>query len=88
MEKSVPEMIQSLKEMGVDTSQFTKEQLEKVQAIADKVADPTKVDESVFKEVASVLHQSKRTKPIVGKVPVNSPCPCGSGKKYKKCCRK
>ena len=20
------------------------------------------------------------------KIPVNSPCPCGSGKKYKKCC--
>jgi len=23
----------------------------------------------------------------VGKIGVNSPCPCGSGKKYKKCCR-
>lgn len=22
-----------------------------------------------------------------GKIPVNSPCPCGSGKKYKRCCR-
>ncbi|HWJ68935.1 MAG TPA: SEC-C metal-binding domain-containing protein [Sphingobium sp.] len=22
-----------------------------------------------------------------GKIGVNSPCPCGSGKKYKKCCR-
>jgi len=21
------------------------------------------------------------------KVPVNAPCPCGSGRKYKKCCR-
>ena len=29
-------------------------------------------------------------KPIVAKVKVgrNAPCPCGSGKKYKKCCLK
>ncbi|MEX6726023.1 SEC-C metal-binding domain-containing protein [Parapedomonas caeni] len=24
---------------------------------------------------------------MAGKIKVNSPCPCGSGKKYKKCCR-
>ncbi len=23
-----------------------------------------------------------------GKIPVNAPCPCGSGKKYKRCCRR
>nr|WP_245444572.1 SEC-C metal-binding domain-containing protein [Microvirga sp. KLBC 81] len=25
-------------------------------------------------------------KPTFGKVGRNDPCPCGSGKKYKKCC--
>lgn len=35
-------------------------------------------------------HNPKTRKPIRGsfKPPVNSPCPCGSGKKYKKCCGK
>jgi hypothetical protein len=28
-----------------------------------------------------------KKKPITGKIGVNDPCPCGSGKKYKKCCR-
>ncbi len=87
MEKSIPEMIQSLKDMGVDPSQFSKEQLEKVQAIAAKVADPTQVDEGIFQEVAQVLQSSRKKQAVSGKVPVNSKCPCGSGKKYKKCCR-
>jgi hypothetical protein len=28
-----------------------------------------------------------KKEPIQGKIGVNDPCPCGSGKKYKKCCR-
>ena len=28
-----------------------------------------------------------RKKKIKGKIGANAPCPCGSGKKYKKCCR-
>ena len=28
-------------------------------------------------------HEPRRTDPKVGR---NDPCPCGSGKKYKKCC--
>jgi uncharacterized protein YchJ len=30
-----------------------------------------------------VIKQVKREEPKVGR---NDPCPCGSGKKYKKCC--
>jgi uncharacterized protein YecA (UPF0149 family) len=40
------------------------------------------------KDLRALLHQEplvpfKRTTPKVGR---NEPCPCGSGKKYKKCC--
>ena len=33
--------------------------------------------------------QTVKRKPVVKKVKIgpNDPCPCGSGKKYKKCCR-
>lgn len=30
--------------------------------------------------------QNKRNQPVPGKINRNDPCPCGSGKKYKKCC--
>ena len=30
-----------------------------------------------------LIGSQKRKKPVVGR---NDPCPCGSGKKYKKCC--
>lgn len=34
---------------------------------------------------ASVHHQARRT-PTAAKAGHNAPCPCGSGKKYEKCC--
>lgn len=33
----------------------------------------------------TMFHTLKRIKPKIGR---NEPCPCGSGKKYKKCCLK
>ena len=37
----------------------------------------------MLKEAMKLLQQIK---PRVKKIPPNSPCPCDSGKKYKKCC--
>ncbi len=39
--------------------------------------------EQMDDRTARVVRQVKRTAPKVGR---NAPCPCGSGKKYKKCC--
>jgi Protein of unknown function (DUF1186)/SEC-C motif len=46
-----------------------------------KSADPASAKADLQPEVASP--QIKSTKPKMGR---NEPCPCGSGKKYKKCC--
>ena len=47
--------------------------------------------EKVAKEAAAVSASDKTVKqqPVrkAKKVGPNDPCPCGSGKKYKKCCR-
>ena len=47
--------------------------------------------EKVAKETTTAGSQEKTVKqqPVrnSGKVGPNDPCPCGSGKKYKKCCR-
>jgi SEC-C motif-containing protein len=40
----------------------------------------------LFKEAEVPEHETvRREAPKVGR---NDPCPCGSGKKYKKCCEK
>ena len=67
----------------------------------EKLTDAEKNDEVVEEEIPKVVTESVKTTPfttrpqrrqpvqqrIVGKkVGRNDPCPCGSGKKYKKCC--
>ncbi len=37
-------------------------------------------------DVLSALDQAKKSEPDMPRVGRNAPCPCGSGKKYKKCC--
>ncbi|GAA0377264.1 SEC-C metal-binding domain-containing protein [Paenibacillus motobuensis] len=39
-------------------------------------------------EMELFINYSEEGKKLYKKVTVNSPCPCGSGKKYKKCCKK
>ena len=41
------------------------------------------VEEPVETKAQKKKPQPKRAQPSVGR---NDPCPCGSGKKYKKCC--
>jgi len=56
--------------------------------------DDPEIDYSDYEDVESSDENDRETKDIiplpVGKVKVgrNDPCPCGSGKKYKKCCLK
>ena len=54
------------------------------------VENPDKVER---KRVAQVINPNKKEEnmPVVNKgkkIGRNDPCPCGSGKKYKKCCGK
>ena len=45
--------------------------------------------EKVAKETSTSGEKTVKSQPVraTGKVGPNDPCPCGSGKKYKKCCR-
>ncbi len=45
--------------------------------------DDPGIEETALKNPASANAVPERTQPRVGR---NDPCPCGSGKKYKKCC--
>ena len=45
----------------------------------------TRKIEDVYNRIAN-NPKSKTVKNIYGKIKRNDPCPCDSGKKYKKCC--
>lgn len=45
-----------------------------------------KNDQALQSYVGRLLDLAKRRKDIIGHR--NQPCPCGSGRKFKKCCRK
>ena len=50
-----------------------------------KALEETGIDvEKIKKEFNKVKLESK---PKIPKIGANEPCPCGSGKKWKKCCR-
>lgn len=48
--------------------------------------DPEKPEDIIDLEI--LLNNPSETKIAEKKVGRNDPCPCGSGKKYKKCCEK
>jgi uncharacterized protein len=56
---------------------------EAVQTMADTVPDAVVRIHSYLRQQASTARTVRRSQPKVGR---NDPCPCGSGKKYKKCC--
>ena len=72
---------------------FDKELLYKnmVDAIADWLYELPQWDKIFTEEKKKVLYKEQknaRTIHVEKKVYPNDPCPCGSGKKYKKCCGK
>ncbi len=67
-------------EMGLRTERETEKELTELQ----KAFEPYRED---FDRILGVREQEKISHVIVEpKVGRNDPCPCGSGKKYKKCC--
>lgn len=74
--------------MQIRIREQTIEYIFKLQPMITKSTQPVRQSESVvFKERSEKLY-SQQQKFKVGKIGRNDPCPCGSGKKYKKCCGK
>ncbi len=70
-----------------DTSESDKIEIKStIEVIEDPVGYKKKIAEQVklFKET----EEKAKTKTKAKKISRNEPCPCGSGKKYKKCCLK
>ena len=67
-------------------------QMANVYQVTDMVHEQLTAYDQVAREMAAQQQAqgpTEKTKPIIRDVPKvgrNDPCPCGSGKKYKKCC--
>ena len=89
----VPNPIETMDENTDVTLVFDKEMLYKnmVDAKADWLYELPQWDKIFTEEKKKVLYKEQknaRTIHVEKKVYPNDPCPCGSGKKYKKCCGK
>ena len=85
--------IEEMEEDTVVSLKFDKEKLYKnmVDAKADWLYELPQWDKIFTEEKKKVLYKEQknaRTIHVEKKVYPNDPCPCGSGKKYKKCCGK
>ena len=89
----VPNPIETMDENTDVTLVFDKEMLYKnmVDAKADWLYELPQWDKIFTEEKKKVLYKEQknaRTIHVEKKVYPNDPCPCGRGKKYKKCCGK
>ena len=88
-----PNPIEEMEEDTVVSLVFDKEKLYKnmVEAKADWLYELPQWDEIFSKDRQKELYmEQKKSGTVVkgAKIGRNDPCPCGSGKKYKKCCGK
>ena len=83
---NINDAIKQLKEYGIDPSSFDKKTIKQLLQISSKIKDPSKMDSNTAQEILNSL--SNTSKPFVNlnKIGRNEKCPCGSNKKYKKCC--
>ena len=88
-----PNPIEEMEEDTVVSLAFDKESLYKnmVDAKADWLYELPQWDEIFTKEKQKELYREQKASGTIRrekKIGRNDPCPCGSGKKYKKCCGK
>jgi len=60
-------------------------QIDKLQAVARQAMQQMQVAPTAEQQVEKALEDARKPKTRVARVAPNDPCPCGSGKRYKKC---
>ena len=88
-----------LKSLDINLEDLTVEQRNTLLAISEEVKDPRnmtpeqamKIVKSLNLDIETLQRKARmlRAKTVSNrvKIGVNEPCPCASGKKYKKCCK-
>ena len=85
---SIADMMPLLRQFGVSPDQLGPERIEKLMKLTDGIEDFSQITPAFSMELMKTLgvslkppSKTKRTK--IGR---NDPCPCKSGRKWKKCC--
>lgn len=82
-------MKEFLSQSGIDVDNLPKETLNKLINIASKISDPESPSGVDLNALQNILNPKKEnTQKKKKKIKPNVKCPCGSNKKYKKCCGK
>jgi len=89
----IVKMLPILQQFGISPENLGPERLEKLMSLASLVKNPSDITPEMSKQILDALGigvgpvapkiQKKNTNAKIGR---NSLCPCGSGKKHKKCC--
>ena len=75
--------------MGISPEGLGPDKINKLLELSSKIQDPASISSEFAEEVIRTLGitlNSKSKPKITEKIPRNSKCPCGSGRKWKKCC--
>jgi len=75
-----------LRGMGIDIDKLPAPHLERLLKVTESISKPEEITQSQVNRIQEILGLKKRQPIKSNKIPVNSKCPCGSKKKYKKCC--
>ena len=98
---SNPDFQSLIKSLDILLEDLTQEQISGLEKFAEKIKNPANlrpeeaikivndlgIDIEALQKKAKRLRAEERQKTKKPKIPVNDPCICGSGLKYKKCCR-
>lgn len=81
------EQMQKLVEISTELKGSTTPSLTQIERIMQRINSETTIDiEKLQKKMGRLRAEAVKNRPP--KIGANETCPCGSGKKYKKCCRK
>ncbi len=88
-EDRVAARLKMLEDYGRHSRKRKRKDAEPFAGLSKEQPSPPQEDDWSSEEATKEVHTTetpyRRTQPKVGR---NDPCPCGSGKKYKKCCGK
>lgn len=87
MRKALP-FLQSL---GISPEQLGPEKLEEISRLTSHISNPSDISPDLVGQIMRILGVNvgaarKTIKRKTKKIRCNEKCPCGSNKKYKKCC--
>lgn len=89
-EFNISDMMSLLTQFGISPDQLGPDKFNKVMELTSNISDPSQITPEVSRQIMRTLGIAPRapvkTKTSANKIGRNDPCPCNSGKKWKKCC--